>query len=74
MPARHRIGSYRRSLITNSISIPFQQSPPRRNGGRIHFCHLGLPQRLVDKREYHDHLLELADGLYALNRRFRGTP
>jgi hypothetical protein len=29
---------------------------------------------LVADLEYRDHFLELADGLYALDRRFRGTP
>lgn len=33
-----------------------------------------LPPRQVEDMEYHDHLLDLADGLYDLNRRFRGTP
>lgn len=33
-----------------------------------------LPSRLVADLEYHDHLLDLADGLYALNQRFRGAP
>ena len=32
----------------------------------------GLPRRLVEDLEYHDRLLELADGLYALNRRLYG--
>jgi len=32
-----------------------------------------LPQRLVADLEYHDRLLELADGLYSLNRRLYGA-
>ena len=33
-----------------------------------------LPRRLIDDLEYHDRLLELADGLYELNRRLSGAP
>ncbi len=32
-----------------------------------------LPQPILDDLEYHDRLVELADGLHALNRRLRGT-
>jgi ADP-ribosylglycohydrolase len=32
-----------------------------------------LPMRLVVDLEYHDHLLELADGLFELNRRLHGV-
>jgi ADP-ribosylglycohydrolase len=33
-----------------------------------------LPRRLVDDLEYRDRLLDLADGLYELNRRLYGAP
>jgi ADP-ribosylglycohydrolase len=33
-----------------------------------------LPARLVADLEYHDHLLELADRLFELNRRLNGLP
>jgi ADP-ribosylglycohydrolase len=33
-----------------------------------------LPQRFRDDLEYHDRLLELADGLYGLNEARRETP
>ena len=43
-----------------------------RSGAYHGYAH--LPQRLLPELEYHDHLLELADGLYALNRRLYGFP
>ncbi len=39
-----------------------------------HHGYSRLPGRLVQDLEYHDHLLELADGLSALNRRLHADP